>query len=82
MKTFNEIKKIGNKLFPYEISLSCGGGYFIGVKKILCISSEQISVLLRDCIIHVYGERLTVSKLIDGDLSFSGEVVKTERQKI
>jgi hypothetical protein len=79
---FDEIKKVSNKLFSYEISLSYGGGYFIGVKKILCISNEQISVLLSDCVMHVYGEHLTVSKLIDGDLAFSGEVVKTERQKL
>ena len=82
MRTFNEIKKLTSSLFSYEICLSCGGGYFIGVKKIICISKEQISVLLSDCVMHVYGANLTVSKLIDGDLSFSGEVAKAEREKI
>ncbi len=82
MKMCEEIKKIANNLFPSELTLASGGGYFTGVKKILCFNSAQISVLLNGCIMHVYGEQLKVVKLTDGDLAFTGNVIKTEREKV
>ena len=82
MKMYDEIKKISNALFPSELTLSGGGGYFTGVKKILCFNNSQISVLLGECKMHVYGECLKVVKLMDGDLAFTGNVLKTEREKL
>lgn len=82
MKMYDEIKKISNALFPSELTLSRGGGYFTGVKKIICFNGAQISVQLCDCVITVYGVGLKVAKLTEGDLAFTGEVLKTERQRI
>ena len=78
MKTFNEIKKIGDKLFPYEISLSCGGGYFIGVKKMIENSDSKLQVLTATRCITVYGNKIKIVKLVDGDLAFLGIVEKIE----
>jgi hypothetical protein len=61
MKMYDEIKKISNALFPSELTLSRGGGYFTGVKKIICFNGTQISVQLCDCVITVYGVGLKVA---------------------
>ena len=47
-----------------------------------CVEAHGIHMPLACDVMHVYGANLTVSKLIDGDLSFSGEVAKAEREKI
>ncbi len=82
MKFKEEINKISSNLLPFNLSLSDGGGYFIGVKKILTVNSQEISLKLSSRVITVFGENLKICKLIDGDLAFTGKIIKLECQDI
>ena len=74
-----EFKKIGLCVLPYEFAINSGGGYFIGVKKLLTVELNEISLTVADCKITVSGENLKITKFIEGDLAFRGKVLKVER---
>ena len=63
---------------PCYLYLTGGGGYFIGVKKIIVANGEEIKVVLQNRTICVKGENLQISKLIDGDLEFVGKIAIVE----
>ena len=78
MKFKNEIKKVNELLFPYEFSLTPKGGYFIGVKKMVENSESKLQVLTATRRITVYGNKIKIVKLVDGDLAFLAIVEKIE----
>ena len=77
-----EFKKVSLGILPYEFSISSGGGYFIGVKKLLTVEINEISLTVANCKITVTGENLKITKFIEGDLAFKGKVLKVERSGI
>ena len=82
MKFSEEIKKIKENFFWQELCLSAKGGYFIGVKKIISFTDENIAVTTQFSKIVITGKNLKVAKLIEGDLAFSGEVEKVEFERL
>ena len=79
MKFKEEFKRANLTLLPYEFSLNSGGGYFIGVKKLLTVEDNELSLIVAKCKITVTGENLKITKFVDGDLGFRGKVLKIER---
>ena len=80
MKFKDEIIKISKKLSGSAVTLTYGGGYFTGVKKIYLLQSDCICVLTSVSKITVYGQNLLLLKHIEDDLAFTGKVdlVKVE----
>ncbi len=82
MKFKEEINKISTNLLPFNLSLGANGGYFMGVKKILTVNSQEISLKFSSRVITVFGENLKICKLIEGDLAFTGKIIKLEWKDI
>lgn len=78
MKFKEELKKVINSTAPFELCLMQNGGYFIGVKKILSFSYEEISVCFASANVRVFGSDLKICKLSEGDLAFTGNVTRVE----
>ena len=78
MKFRNEIKKNSELLFPYDLSLTNKGGYFIGVKKLLENSDSKLQVLTANRRVTIIGKNIKIIKLIEGDLAFLGIVERVE----
>ena len=78
MKFRNEIKKNSELLFPYDLSLTSKGGYFIGVKKLLENNNSSLQVLTANRRVTIIGKNIKIIKLVEGDLAFLGIVERVE----
>ena len=78
MKFKEEIKKLGAEIFQYDLCIGSRGGYFTGVKRIICFTKEEISVQIGRYKVSVFGEGIEIVKLIGGDLAFKGVIKKSE----
>ncbi len=58
-------------LYPYKL-------HVINYEEILSVSDMEINILTNQGKIFVYGEKLTLVKLIEGEVLLSGKIKKIE----
>lgn len=75
----NEIRKISELTEPYSVEICGLSGYATGVKKILSFDPARLIFLIeKNKTAEVYGEKLSVTAYVSGDVSFCGKILGVE----
>ncbi|MBQ9276626.1 MAG: YabP/YqfC family sporulation protein [Clostridia bacterium] len=77
-----EILKIGNKVFPYTLTLLGGECAVVsGVKTIILSSQTEIKLRVKGGILRIAGNGLSIRQMGGADMYLSGEVESVEVEK-
>ena len=77
-----EILKIGNKVFPYTVTILGGECAIVsGVKTVILSTQTEIKLKVKGGVLKIGGEELSIRQIGGEDMYLSGEINIVEIEK-